>query len=172
MIKSRNNRGSTPDTKEMVWGLTLPELLITLGILLTVFVITTVNLLSGARTTTQVAFIDTFTTDLRDQQNKAMAQFAQGESQNFDYGVYLTENSYVLFRGSIYNAGDPDNFVINLNPGLNFSAVTFPSSTILFESGTGQLVGFASGSNSLTLNDSVSQKSLNLTFNRYGVPLE
>ncbi len=71
MIKSINNSGLTPDTKEMVWGLTLPELLITLGILLIVFVITTVNLLSGARTTTQVALIDTFTTDLRDQQNKA-----------------------------------------------------------------------------------------------------
>ena len=161
MIKSKNNS-----------GLTLPELLISLGILLIIFVITTINLLSGVRTTTQVAFIDSFTTDLRDQQNKAMAQFTRGEAQNYDYGIYLTADSYTLFRGSTYSASDPDNFVIGMNPGLNFSNVTFPASTIVFESGTGQLKGFVSGSNTLSLNDSVSQKTVNLSINRYGIPLE
>ena len=153
-------------------GFTLPEILVSIGILTVLFSIATFSLLKSYRSFTRAAFVDTLLTDLRDQQNKAMSQDTQGEAVSSDYGVYLSNDSYILFRGSSYDADDPGNFQIGLNPGLEIVNVSLPGNSVIFESGSGEVSGFAGGSDSFEIDDTTSGEVTTISLNRYGIPLE
>lgn len=158
--------------KNFAKGFTLPELVISLGILTIIFGITIVTLIGSQRVTETSALVDTLLADIRDQQNKAMAQNTAGASDNYDFGVYLNGGSYVLFRGNVYNASDPLNFVVDLTEGLNIINVTLPNSSIVFESGSGELLGYTPGSDSFIVEDVTGSGNVGITLNRYGIPLE
>ncbi|MBI2103423.1 type II secretion system protein [Candidatus Woesebacteria bacterium] len=153
-------------------GFTLPELLISLVILTTLFAITTITLLRSQRVSVQGAQVDTLLADLRDQQTKAMVSPTMGGADTYDYGIYLTETSYTLFRGSAYDPNEPTNFVVALEPSLRISQNTFPGSLIVFGKGSGEIVGFTQGSNTFVVDDPTNSRTITLTLNKYGIPLE
>ncbi len=158
--------------KQRQKGFTLPELLVALGILTILFSIVTITLLRSQRGAAQGTLVDTLLTDLRDQQTKAMSQDTGGSSANNDYGVYLAGSSYTLFRGSVYNSGDSNNFTVGLAGGLVFSQTTLPGSSIVFESGSGEVVGFSPVANTFSVEDTTNGQVTQITLNKYGVPLE
>ncbi len=146
-------------------GSTLPELLMVLGILTILFSIVTITLLRSERVSAQGAQVDTFITDLRDQQTNAM-------TKDSGYGIFLETTSYVLFKGSAYDAADPSNFKVQLDGGLEFNGVTFPNSTIIFASGSGEIVGYSSSTNDLGINDTAGGARVGMELNKYGAPIE
>jgi len=148
-------------------GFTIPELLITMGIITILFGFVSINLIRLQRHSSLTTTVDTLISDLYSQQNKAMVSDTQGSGVISDYGVYFESNRYVLFRGSSYNPLDTSNFPVNLDSSLTFSSITFPSSSVIFSKISGE-TGLMSGSNTTTLTDSTNGEQKIINVNKYG----
>ena len=140
-------------------GFTLMELIIIMGLLASLFVFSSINLLRPQRSSSLEVTLTQVVADLRHQQLKAMT----GENGGGDFGVYFETGSYYLFSGSSYTPGDPANSQVDLESTLQFSAVSVPN-PLVFQAGSGDappgalVLGHADGSLIHTLN-----------FNHHGV---
>lgn len=151
----------------MKQGFTLPELVIVISILVLLLSLITVNLLRPQHQASTLAALATLVADLRQQQLKAMVGDTEGSGTPASYGVFANTNSYILFRGSTYAAGNPSNFSVALESPMQITA-TFPSSQIVFQAGSGEVAGFASGANTVTISNPNGSTTIRLTIDRYG----
>jgi len=150
-------------------GVTLTELLITSVLVGLLFGYITINFLRTQQKASSRTSINTVVADIKEQQIKAMVGDTEGRSTIDYYGVYFQPTQYTLFHGASYNAGDSANFVIKLGNTTQFSSITFPSSSVVFSKGSGEIVGFINGSNTVTLKNLQSNDTKTITINRYGV---
>ncbi len=149
---------------QIVRGFTLIELLVVIGIFSTLIGISSISLMSAQRRSYLNAAVDVFTADLRSQQLRAMVGEEDGAGYAVDYGVHFETSSYTQFRGSYGTS----NFVFDL-PGSTNVVTTFPSSQIVFVKGSGEIVGFSEGLNTITFQDTNDSSQKIVTINRYGV---
>ncbi len=149
-------------------GFTLVELMVVMGIIAILISYSVVNLTSIQHTTYLGTTIDTFISDLKQQQLKAMVGDTEGRGVNDYYGIRFGTTDYALFHGASYSVSS-SNPVIPLTSSIQFSNVTFPQSRIVFEKGSGEIVGFTVGSNTITLRNTVTSEVKTITINRYGV---
>jgi prepilin-type N-terminal cleavage/methylation domain-containing protein len=148
-------------------GFTFIELILVMGITATLFGFVTLNLV-GTQNNTSVNSADSvLISDMAGQQTKAM--MGTGASSGTNYGIYFQEDKYILFEGSSYSSTDPKNFTITLDKGLNITNIRFPNSILVFSARSGAVVGFVSGSNSVTIQDVSGLKVNTIAVNRYGV---
>lgn len=154
------------DTKS--GGFTYIEIIVVSGIVTTLFAIGSVVLFRSQQRTTRAVTVDALITDLKSQQTNAMSGLLEGGGSSERYGVKMLSNSYVLFRGSEYNAADTHNRTIVPEDGSIFST-TFPTNVIAFEKGSGEIISFISGADSITATslNTTDQKTIRL--NRYGI---
>ena len=150
----------------------MPELMLSIGIVAVLFSISTISLLGTQRSSSLGSQVDTILTDIRDIQSSAFAQKTGGMGTESDFGVYLDQDSYTLFRGSVYDQMNTSNFVINLNAGIILTNITTPNSTVIFSAGSGDIDGYVLGQDSFDIADTATGISKTITLNRYGVPLE
>ncbi len=149
------------------FGFTLVELVLVIGIFLTLFGFVSFNLVSVQRNTSVNSTADSLVSDMASQQAKAMT--GAGLSSGNSYGIYFQSDKYTLFKGTIYSASDPNNFTVALDSGITFSNVTFPSGSVIFSTRSGELSGFSNGQNTVTIHDTQGAKTETITVNRYGV---
>ena len=149
-------------------GVTLIEVLVVIGVLLTLIGIASVSFLPFRSKSTLDTAITTLIADIKSQQIKAMAGDTEGREANDNYGVYFGTNSYTLFHGTDFNPGDSSNFTVTLDDQLLILS-TFPTSEIIFSIKNGQLASFSETQNSVTLEDTVEESSKTVNINRYGV---
>ena len=142
--------------KKITSGFTLIELMVSMGILLILFALTTINLTRLPSSASQSSSYDRLVSDLRGQQTKAMVGYGAET-----YGVHFESASYTLFTRTY----GTDNYTINLDPNITFTGVTFPNSQVVFASGSGDVIG-ATGSASIS--NSVTGEVKTLRLNRYG----
>lgn len=147
---------------------TLVELLVVMGIIALLASLSTVTLLNSQNRASSSATIDSLITDVGQQQLKAMVG-DQTINNTSATGVHFQADSYTLFQGAAYSAGDPGNFVVTLPSVLQFSSINLPSSEILFASVSGEIVGYSSSNNTLTLTNSSANRQETITINKYGV---
>jgi len=147
-------------------GFTLPELVVTIFVLLTLVSLITINLSYTQRRATLNTAITTLVADLKDQQMKAMSGDTEGRSSADNYGIYFQSGSYVLFHGSSYNASASANTTITIDTSQHF---TTTGKTVLFNRVTGEVSGYNSSSDTITLEDIPSGDQKTLEYNRYGV---
>lgn len=148
-------------------GFTLIEVVLVMGIFVILASFTTVNLLGPQRNADLNSTSTTIIADIKQQQARSMLGETSGGSSAVMHGIYFESNRYTLFTGSTYNPNDPANFVVNLSAGLTL-ANAFPSSQVIFNLQSGEISGFASGSNVVTLT-AMGNQVRTLTFNKYGV---
>lgn len=138
-------------------GFTLIEVLVVTAIagLLLSFVF--INTAKPQSTTALTSGVNVLISDLRLQQLKSMAG-ETGILEASPSGVFFGSTSYTLY---------PDNFTITLGKGLRFSSVSLPNAEVQFATGSGEIVSFTPGSDSVTLqwNNGVSKT---IKLNRYG----
>lgn len=149
-------------------GLTLIELLLVMAIFSSLVGISTISLLNVKHKTTLSSVVNTFLTDLKEQQLKAMVGDTEGRSGIDSYGISFGSNTYTLFHGS-GPQGDSTDFILTLSDAIQFTNIKFPSSKLIFLKGSGEVSGFASGSNSVTFIDTTDNNTQTVTINRYGV---
>ena len=150
-------------------GFTLIEISIVLAITALLLSLAMISL-----TRVQInTYIDTSTqsllSDIKLQQTNAMnGRLGQGGTTT-QYGIHFETNSYTLFEGNTYDEFDAANFTIMLQGTTELSLVTFPSRQIVFEKGSGEIVGFVDGSNTIVVEDVGSGIQTQLSLNALGV---
>lgn len=100
---------------------------------------------------------------IRQQQSNAM------NSPN-QYGIYFEQSKYILFKGSTYSSIDPTNTINILDYPLQFTLIQFPTSQIIFATGSGEIVSFDPNNHSFTLEDTLNHDQTTVQFNSLGVP--
>lgn len=148
-------------------GFSIPEVMVVMAIILMSSALIFGNLLSLRQSTSITATVDSLVADIKAQQTKAMVGDTEGGVAG-SYGVHFEATRYVLFHGSTFSSIDPKNVVVTLDSSTQFSSVTFPSAQIVFSQLSGEVAGFVSGANAITLKDNKSTKQKIITVNRYG----
>lgn len=143
-------------------GFTIIELMVSIGILVVLFALTTINLSRLPSATSQSSSYDLLVSDLRSQQTKAMAR---GDSYgiHFDNPAADGTYSYTLFKGANY-LGGTDYFTVKLDPGLSFALPIAVNNSIVFASGSGDIVNIGS----ITINNSFINETKIINLNKYG----
>ncbi len=148
-------------------GFTLIEILLVVGILGLLFGIGLLSIGNIQVITQNNASSTLIVSDLKTQQIKAMVGDTEGRGIPDNYGIKILTDRYILFHGINYNAADTANFSIPLASGYTLSS-TFPNTTILFASNSGELVNFAQGSDTITVTHTSSSKQQVIRLNKYG----
>lgn len=144
------------------------ELLLVMGILATLFGISTINLINlPAKTATETS-VTVLISDIKSQQIKSMVGDTEGRGTPDNYGIKIEPDGYTLFHGQNFIATESSNFKIPNERNFSYSS-TFSNNIIVFASGSGEILNFIEGQNSITnTNDSTGQ-SKTLEINKFGV---
>lgn len=149
-------------------GFTLIELLLVLAITLILISVSTLSLTNVQQFAYLSKSIEILLSDIKLQQTKAMNSYTLSGTPT-RYGIHFEETTYTLFEGDTYVADAATNFTVSLDGQLSFEEVLFPNSTIVFERGSGEIVGFVDGFNTVVLNNPGSSDNSTIELNRYGV---
>lgn len=145
-------------------GFTLVELALVVSIFFILVGLIAVNLFKFQNKSQLSSTVETFLADYKEQQIKAMVGDTSGTGAVSSYGVHFETSSYTLFQNTYGNA----NFTINLPGGTHFTT-TFPSSQVIFATGSGALTSFTNGQNTITVTDTGDGSQKVITINKYGV---
>lgn len=149
-------------------GFTLVELLVVMGIigvLLAVSSLLLLNLIPKASLTTQA---EKLVAELRNQQLRAMTGQVGSAGTVQSQGMYFTSDRYVLFSGASYNVADPENFEIILDQPLQIES-TLLNQQVVFLAGSGEIDGYDSTQDRITIRNPSSNESVSIEFNQYGI---
>jgi prepilin-type N-terminal cleavage/methylation domain-containing protein len=146
-------------------GFTLIELMIVLGLVATLFALSSVSLGRQMEVASLATTAEQLTADIKNQQMLAMsgAQGSSGEPQS--RGLYIQPEKYVLFSGEAYDPDDDSNFSISNGQGVELST-DLPGSQLVFRTGDGQAEGFSQTEYTITLSNSDGSKVISI--NRLG----
>jgi type II secretory pathway pseudopilin PulG len=150
-------------------GLTLIEMIIVIGIVMSLLGIAFLNISnirvvsSGGNATTVLI------SDLKNQQIKAMTGDTEGRGVADNYGIQIFPDRYVLFHGLSYIPSDTTNFTVPIDDGQTLST-TFQNDKIIFSSNSGELVNFVTGEDTVNITTNTGTKTIQ--FNKYGTVTE
>jgi len=148
-------------------GFTLIELLVSISVFAILVGIITLNLNTAKHNVDLQTTVETLLTDISQQQIKAMVGDTEGRTSPDNYGINFDANKYTLFHGA-YSDTESSNFSVNLADVFQMST-TLPSSVLVFAKGSGEIVGFDSDSNSITVIDTANNQQKTILLNKYGV---
>jgi len=147
---------------------TLIELIVAIGVI-SIFLLTVLpNMLAPVTRSSFAETLALLSSDFRTQQLKAMLGSPDNSVGPTVYGIHLNEDNYVMFSGPGYQAANPINFTVNLDPGLIFSFIDLPGADAVFATGSGQILNFTN-TRTFTLLDTRSGQSRIISVNGYGV---
>lgn len=151
-------------------GFTVIELMVSIGILTILFAFTTINITRLPSNAAQGASYDRIISDIRSQQTKAMTSYdpALAPVGGKSYGVHFESSTYTIFTGTTYSPSDTSNFIVELDPNVTITNVSFPNSQIVFTPGSGDVSGYVSGSDSISITNSTNGQEKTLKINKYG----
>ncbi len=150
------------------FGFTLVEILVAMALLMTIFVLSSVNLSNLIPKANLRATLEVLVSDMRLQQLKAMSGNTEGTSSVDSYGVYFEPTQYTLFKGFTYSATSSANLVVELPEGVTFSTINVPSSVVLFSQASGEVHNHQPDQSSLILESSVNNQQMTIELNRLG----
>ena len=149
-------------------GFTLIELLVVIALLAVILTITTTNLFKP----TAAAKVDSISVDvasiLRTAQNKAINTDTNGGATSNEYGVYFEATKYTLFKGTVFNPADPNNFAVSAPQGVTLTA-NLPSSSVVFQRISGEVTSFDGTRNTVCAREATLNKTTLLRINFVGV---
>ena len=149
-------------------GFSLMELMIVMGILGTLFGLTTIDLTNLLPRVNASSAAEKISIDLKDQQLKAMIGDTEGRTTADQYGIYFQTNQYILFHGASYSAAQADNVSISIGSEFVIDR-DLPNNSIVFQRRSGEVNNFDASNNSLTVTNTANNETKVLTINKLGV---
>lgn len=145
-------------------GFTLPELVVSVAILLAILAFGSVNLLRILPNADLARVSAGFLADVKSQQNSAMRGEGPGLSLPIQ-SIKIESNAYILFRGRTYTP-DPSSYRVEL-PDTITASTSFPDGVISFSSLTGDIEDFNADDNEVSF---VGPNNIGVTlrFNKLG----
>lgn len=150
-------------------GFTVVDLVVVMATIAVLMGLVSVNLIAVQDKAHLNTTMNTLISDLRTQQLKAMVGDTEGRENPERYGIHFDNNSYTLFHGSVYEPEESSNILVELPEKVTFENINFPFSQVIFETGSGEFVGYSDSQNSLQLVNSSSDEVMPVELNRYGV---
>lgn len=150
-------------------GLTLVEIIIVLGIIAILTTFASYSIIRSRNAVSLDSTISSLINDVKSQQIEAMSGYTQAGVQNPYYGIYFETDKYTLFHTSSFQAGNSANFPIVLDQDNQFNPINLPGSQIIFASSSGEIQGFDSSQNHVTLKNINSNEVKTIYFNKFGV---
>lgn len=148
-------------------GFTIIELIIVMGVAIILLGLTLGSSITFRTSTLTDTTITTFITDLRNQQIKAMAGDTEGRGIPDSYGIHISLTKYTLFHGNTYSPTDPSNFDVPIDPKINLTTL-FPNSIIVFNVKSGEITNFTTGSDTITIKETVNNNQKVIQLNKLG----
>ncbi|MDP4011265.1 MAG: type II secretion system protein [Candidatus Roizmanbacteria bacterium] len=149
-------------------GFTLIEISLVMAISVILMTLTTISLISYQQNTYVQTSIEQLMSDIKYQQISAMNGATEGEISAQRFGIHFDTNSYTLFHGDTYNALEPTNFTVSLDHNLSFASVEFAQNELLFERGSGEILNFVDGENTITVQDGGNNTQVEIAINKLG----
>jgi len=144
---------------------TVVEIVIVMGIIAILFSLSVPQLFRLQDRTTLRSATVTLISHMRQQQSNAM-------NSSSLYGIFFEQGRYILFTGSHYTSSAPElNTVVSLDYPVAFSQILFPTSEVVFASGSGEIVDYDTINHSVALQDSINNQEKKIEFNAFGVPI-
>ena len=135
-------------------GFTLIELIVSMGILGVLFALTSLTITRLPSANAQTNSLDLLISDLRSEQTKAMTGYG-----GLGYGISFSDTSYTLLS---------DNFLVSLDPNLEFTNDQFPLEKIQFSTGSGEFVNYLSGQDNIGIKNKLTGEVKTVRINKYG----
>lgn len=145
-------------------GFTLIELLLVISMFVVILALSVPNLFSPLGVEKVNDLSQDIKSILSEAQTKAVSSETLGLLSTSEFGVHFTGSTYTIFRGTIFNPGDPNNFQVNVPSGLtivpNLPCPVSPNdcNSIVFLRLTGEIQNFDQTKNSLCLADNLNNK--------------
>ena len=146
-------------------GFSLIELIMVMSIMATLIGLITINLVNSQQKASLHSTAQTFISDIRQQQIKAMIGDSEGRETADSYGVHIDPDQYVLFHGAAYTAGDSSNLEISLPTNMRFVS---PGGNVIFS----RIGGEISVEASVEMQDTTNNNTRTIQLNQYGVVTE
>lgn len=146
--------------------------MVVISMIMTLAWLTSINLVGAQRKPPLVGSVDQLVTDLKSQQTKAMTGDTGSAAINSEYGIHFGETQYILFRGPVFNPADSLNLAINLPQDFRTTGTGFSGGNVIFARGSGEIVNFVSGQNTITVLNTQNNEQKILYLNRYGTVYE
>lgn len=148
-------------------GFTIIETLLVMSIFIILAGLSTINLLNAKHKSSLSTSVDTFISDLKQQQLKAMIGDTEGSGVISNYGIHFETTSYTLFRNTYLGTSD---FTVNLPDTIRIST-GLSGSQILFSKGSGEVANYdpVPANNIIIISDPIDGNQKIITINEYGV---
>lgn len=152
-----------------MWAFTVTPARVVSGFVVTGLVIGFL-LLSRAslHATTLQLTLATLIADIRYQQQLSRTGEVVGKYSVVPFGLVLQKSQYILFQGNEYIPGRGPEKQMPV-PAPIVLETTLPEGLLLFESGSGNIIGFDATKHTITLRDTKSQAKRTISLNLYGV---
>lgn len=150
-------------------GFTLIELLLVMALFAILTSMVGINFLTPQANSSLSSISLQLKSDLRNQQINAMQGESSGQSSAQYQGIHFEQDHYVIFHGGTFSLNNNSNFIVNLDPNLNFINIGFNNGDLVFNPLSGEVNNFDPNKNTVTLQELNSGKQTVLTINRYGV---
>lgn len=149
-------------------GFTLIEILLVIAITVILLSFSAINLLNFQQSAVVLSSVEQVISDIKFQQTSAMNGVRENNNTAQRFGIRFNDSAYILFHGESYNPLDSTNLNISLGHGARMNSLTFPQSEILFEKGSGEIVNYLEGQNTITVTDSNNVNKTKIVFNKLG----
>lgn len=150
-------------------GFTLIEILLVMTIFAAILGFTAVSFLKTKHTSSLNSTLDKIISDMKSQQLKAMIGSTDAGQNGSSYGIYIAQENYTLFRGNSYSSTDSANLTVSLNQNIIITNILLPNNSLVFSQKSGEISGFDSNNNSITIKNTAGNEQKTITINRYGI---
>lgn len=160
-----NNRISASSS-----GATLIEVLLVMAIVGMFVRLITLNVFRGQQRVSLTVARDTLLSDMRKQQLRAMLGQTPQSGSLLDYSIRFEGDRYILYAGTVYDAQNPENEVVILDPILTFEPIELPNATLTFARASGEVRSFDPLLHYVTIRNTQTDNNFRIEINALGVP--
>jgi len=151
-------------------GASLIEALLVMVLMAMLVGVAATNIFTGQQHASFSASRDGIIRDLREQQYRAMAGEVQSAGVYIDYSIRFESDRYILYPGSVYDAGNSANTVVPLEPTVEFSSIGFVGSSITFARLSGDVRNYIQANSTITVRDTQTNEQTTIVVNMHGIP--
>lgn len=143
-------------------GFTLIELILVISLFSITFTLIFTTLVRPRSFADLVSTEDLIYSTVKEAQSLSMS------NPQREYGVHFEQDKFILFEGSTYSPGDPNNLETTLTTNLSIESITLSNGDIIFSQISGEVRNYTSGQDSFVVRESNTNESKTFTVNRIG----
>jgi type II secretory pathway pseudopilin PulG len=149
-------------------GFSIVELIVVCGIVIALSGMISLNILGIQHGASLSATIEQVSADVAHVRLQSLSGYGATSSKGDAHGVHFESSAYTLFTGTSYASGNTANTVISLPSNMRFTQITFPSQSVVFATGSGEIVSYDQNKSSFDITETNSSQTKTMRLNALG----